>query len=375
MKKIIIFSLILFIPALVFAFTYNWEIDYCEYSSDAAAQAAYVSSDEGLQSFIAYTEVDVGSDITVAQHKITAVDYDATDVSYVYRDFGASYFDALKIKWKSQIESASEAGCAGGVWLSTVVAESAGAATNIGVYLNKESGGYRAVLIRGNFGAYDPTDYVLSAGTPYYFLLERAAGNDTATVKIYDDSAMTNLLDTLTITGLGTTKWRYLYGLNHFGQATAYYWDGFVENLDLCGVSVFSESTIKTQGTYSLKGVAAITDSLDDTLTRTIGDNLDLSNMTGIEYDIYALRTGSNIKIGLHDSGGTTSEHTANVASSNTNQTESWDISGVSDANKDDIDSIIVTISNADAANTFYLDDIKWGIDAVAGGGNWTWVQ
>jgi len=136
----------------------------------------------------------------------------------------------------------------------------------------------------------------------------------------------------------------------------------------------YSEPTIKTQGSYSLKGVAAITDSLNDTLTRTLDDNLDLSNSEGIEYDIYALRTGSNIKIGIHDSGGTTSEHTANVATSNTNQTESWDISGVADANKDDIDSIVITISNADAANTFYLDDMKWGIDA-AGGGNWTWVQ
>jgi len=134
----------------------------------------------------------------------------------------------------------------------------------------------------------------------------------------------------------------------------------------------YSESTIKTQGSYSLKGVAVITDSLNDTLTRTLADNLDLSNSEAIEYDIYALRTGSNIKIGIHDSGGTTTEHTANVASSNTNQTESWDISGVSDANKDDIDSIIITIMNADAANTFYLDDIKWGVNA---GGSWTFVN
>jgi len=138
----------------------------------------------------------------------------------------------------------------------------------------------------------------------------------------------------------------------------------------------YSESTIKQQGTYSLKAIATITDSLNDTLTRTVSPTIDLSDKDDWIFYIYSAdRTGSNIKIGIHDSGGITTEHTANVASSNTNQTESWDISGVSDANKDDIDSIIVTISNADAANTFYLDDIKWGIDAVAGGGNWTWVQ
>ena len=47
-------------------------------------------------------------------------------------------------------------------------------------------------------------------------------------------------------------------------------------------------------------------------------------------------------------------------------------MSAVTDANKDDIDSIIITIMNADAANTFYLDDIKWGVNA---GGSWTFVN
>ena len=32
----------------------------------------------------------------------------------------------------------------------------------------------------------------------------------------------------------------------------------------------YSESTIKTQGSYALKAIAAQTDSLNDTLTRTI---------------------------------------------------------------------------------------------------------
>jgi hypothetical protein len=42
-----------------------------------------------------------------------------------------------------------------------------------------------------------------------------------------------------------------------------------------------------------------------------------------------------------------------------------WDVSAVVDANKDVIDSVIITVVNADAANTFYLDnfispDLKW---------------
>ena len=63
----------------------------------------------------------------------------------------------------------------------------------------------------------------------------------------------------------------------------------------------YSEATIKTQGSYSLKGIAAITESLNKTLTRTIGSPIDLSGQTQIKFDIYAGRTGSNIKIGIHD--------------------------------------------------------------------------
>lgn len=118
----------------------------------------------------------------------------------------------------------------------------------------------------------------------------------------------------------------------------------------------YSEATIKTEGTYALKGVALITTSLNRTLTRTISTPIDLTGINTIKFDIRASRTGSNIKIGLHDTGGTTTVITPNVASTDIWQTVTWDISGVSDANKDAIDKIIITIVNATAANTFYLD-------------------
>jgi len=128
----------------------------------------------------------------------------------------------------------------------------------------------------------------------------------------------------------------------------------------------YSEDTIKQQGSYSLKGIALITDSLNDTLTRTVDPTIDLTDKTSIKYDIYsASRTGSQIKIGIHDSGGTTSEHTANISSTGAWETQTWDISGVSNANKDAIDSIIVTVVNADAANTFYIDNFYGTIVAV----------
>jgi hypothetical protein len=118
----------------------------------------------------------------------------------------------------------------------------------------------------------------------------------------------------------------------------------------------YTESSIKTQGTYSLKGVAT-TLSLNKTLTHTLSP-INLAGHDTINFDIRSTRTGSNIKVGIHDSGGTTTEITPNITSANAFQATSWDISGVSNANKDAIDSIIITIVNSSAANTFYIDDM-----------------
>jgi len=96
---------------------------------------------------------------------------------------------------------------------------------------------------------------------------------------------------------------------------------------------------------------------LNKTLTKTLDPALDLSGVNTIKYDIRASRTGSNIKIGIYEGASMRSEHTANISQADTFETQTWDISGVSDANKNAIDKIVVTIVNVDAANTFYIDN------------------
>jgi len=119
-----------------------------------------------------------------------------------------------------------------------------------------------------------------------------------------------------------------------------------------------SEATIKVEGSYALKGLAFATDSLNKTLTRTVSPTIDLSNKDFIGIYMRASRTGANIKIGFHDSGGTTTEITPTIIVANTWELKILDLSAVANANKDVIDSIIVTIVNADADNTFYIDCI-----------------
>lgn len=120
----------------------------------------------------------------------------------------------------------------------------------------------------------------------------------------------------------------------------------------------YSEDTIIRQGSYSLKVEALSGDSLNETLTKTLTDYLDYSIMDVIKFDIRASRTGSNIKLKIHDTGGTTSEHTINIASADTWQIEEWDISGITTTDRDTIDKIIIEIINADDDNEIYIDNL-----------------
>lgn len=118
----------------------------------------------------------------------------------------------------------------------------------------------------------------------------------------------------------------------------------------------FSESTIKQKGSYSLKIVAQQTISLNKTITRTLSPTFNLSGQTEFKFPVRSSRTGSNFKIGIHDSGGTTTEVTPNIAVVDTWQEVTLDLSGISDSDKNSIDSIIYTQLNADAETTVYLD-------------------
>ncbi len=124
----------------------------------------------------------------------------------------------------------------------------------------------------------------------------------------------------------------------------------------------YSEGVIVEQGSYSLKAIAILTDSLNETLTKT-GLSIDLTGINTLKLWVYASRTGTNISIAIHDSGGTTTTKTLTVIQANLWTEITFDVSGVSDANKDDIDSIIIKVTNADAENIFYIDNF-YGVEA-----------
>jgi len=295
------------------------EIDYMEYSSDALAQAAYVSSDV----------TGYGSDFLTG---------------------GTASADSILSG--SYLASYGSDDDTGTLWISANTAYPHWWKYDLGVSVTKTVTKLRMI---SNSGESAIKDFVLAG-----------SNNDSGWTDIHTGQQTDNQT-WQEYTFDNSTAYRYYkvtisstWGANTYTNVAEFEMMEIVPNLQS-----YSESTIKTQGSYSLKGIAVATDSLNDTLTRTVDPTIDLSDQDVIKMDIRASRTGSNIKIGFHDSGGTTTEHTANIASANEWQTENIDISGVANVNKDAIDSIIVTITNADAAGTFYLDNIYATIPAL----------
>ncbi len=122
-------------------------------------------------------------------------------------------------------------------------------------------------------------------------------------------------------------------------------------------IKAYSESTIKTQGSYSLKVIAG-NDSLNSSLTKTFANGtLNLSYQDKIIFYMRASRTGSNVRLSIEDSGGAVNSFTPNIVAADTWQRFTWDISG-EPTDRDNITNLKITIVNADAGNTFYLDEI-----------------
>lgn len=336
LKKLIFLILLLLIPTLAFAVT---EVDYMEYANDAAAQTAYPSSDTGTTATITQTLTGgtPGANIT---YGITAG----------YQD---GFSQGFKVNNVNNISK-----------FSFILSKSSGAVGTLTGYIYSDDGSghpnaslatfsniaVSTIATTPTYGWFDFTgSFTPTANTQYHIVLIWTGGLATVD-KVYQDYTVNGYADGAVNTKDAATGWAFL--------GTGQYDYDFRVYQDYIHLQDYSEATIKSQGTYSLKAVALITDSLNDTLTRTVSPTIDLTGMSQIKLDMYASRTGSNIKIGIHDSGGTTTELTPSVSSANTWETKTWDISAVSDANKDVIDSVIITIVNADAANTWYIDNM-----------------
>ena len=185
-----------------------------------------------------------------------------------------------------------------------------------------------------------------------------------------NDSDWTTLDTQSNITGWSNGEERYF----SFSNSTTYryYKIDVTENngatilgigklrLNPAGIIVSSESTIKQEGSYSLK-VEIPTTSSGHRIHSALSSVVDISAEAAVIFQVRSSRTGSNIKIGFMDSGGAITEVTPNITSANTWQQVVVDLSGISSANLDAICKVFLTVVNADSSNIFYLDNITAG--------------
>ena len=320
------------------------EIDYMEYATDSAAQVAYVSSDSGsIELLDSYSEANMDNNHNMYN----------TTVEVIGQCF---YLPAATIT-SVKFFLAKDGTPPGGVsyvklWAVTgtlgVDAKPTGSVLATSNSLDPDTfpeGSAAHILKEFTFS----TPYEWAGGNiAVMFYYQHADSNAANGVNIGDDVG--------TFTHPGNMAYSTDQGSNwlYYNGDMCFYLYGKIVNLQS-----YSEDTIKEQGSYSLKTIAVITDSLNDTLTRTVSPTIDLSDVDTLVFDARASRTGTNFEIQIHDVGGTTTTKTVNIASADTFQEVSWDISAVTNANKDAIDSIIIKITNANVANTIYIDNFK----------------
>ena len=285
------------------------ELDFCEYSSDALAQAAYVSSDGAYTS--KYPTEHNDTYVKATSTHSTVYPYCATDPA---KSLTGSYTT--------------------GGWLSNNLVNnrfhidlgSAKIITRIYLEnhhnLGSDTGrGVKDFTFWGSNTAAAFAELTYATDTNWTQL--------TTSISTWDEHVLADQADPQYATVTNSTAYRY-YAMK---TATNYLADNYTGirriELQVLPLQDYSESTIKTQGSYSLKGVAVATDSLNDTLTRTISSPIDLSDQDVIKMDIRASRTGSNIKIGFTSgdvfTGGTASADSIYLDSATYNADKAFD--------------------------------------------------
>lgn len=279
-----------FINSSVLGYT---EIDYMEYSTDALAQAAYVSSNSTFSDDFSGTLgswTTLNGEWTISGGITYPSSLDLTNGTI-------SVTSATILNGSATMVLKSQANYSGIVFRGVDVNNFYYAILHSdgnSVRIAKVVSGATTILEIGDVGYYPGS----SERTLKTIWATEGAG--TRIKVLLDGTEYINYLETTSTFALaGFVGMRFYYGGKDSYAVDGHYASSFsYEKQDL---TAYSEATVKNQGVASLKGIASITESLNKTLTKTFSSPLNLTGIDTIKFDIYAGRTGSNIKIGLHD--------------------------------------------------------------------------
>jgi len=306
------------------------EIDYCEYTNDNDAQTAWETSDPGGGGYT--VDQCIGGTPTASS------EYDGNyPASKAFDDIGGD---------ECWISSSAPTG-GSPQWLKY----------DFGSSNEKIIVKYRLLTRGDGAGIQSPRDWTFQGSNN---------DSDWDTLDIQTDEADpgTNTWFSDYIFSNSTAYRYYRIHITDRNGGTSWVAIAEMEMMEILSynLKVYSEDTIKEQGSYSLKIVADQTESLNDyvRLTFGTGNNKDLSPYNTIKFDIRASRIGTNFRLRIHDTGGTTitKDVTIDTGEVDTWKTINWDICEETGINLDDIDWIDLYILNADEENIIYLDNI-----------------
>jgi len=204
-----------------------------------------------IEDFTTYTEDDPESVVTVTSSKISWSGLDRPAGTRVYADKGAGHFGDFE--HLITVQCSESVGGHYSVYWMLCNSPSGDHYTypnnSVHVETHAVSNYYRIILQEfddENNPQYDYTG-LLDLGAAYYLTIERD-GTDL-TCKVYADSERTNLMNTLYLTNVTETTFRYVYGMSSYGGGSGD-WDmaGYSENLDLQEAGV-TEKTASDSGT------------------------------------------------------------------------------------------------------------------------------
>ncbi len=185
-----------------------------------------------------FTESDPGGVLTVTASKVLATsianNFGAT--TYLVKDYGADYFDALDVDLASSSVIVDSGHGAYDMFCfknsTTAGGFNALSSTEFGLMMNDDGTNSRVGLMRGSFTAFDSCQMSADNVTAY-LTLGRSAGNTEVTLYVYSDSDRTSLVDALVISGVSSTKYRYLWAFDHTNQFGTLRHTAYFENVDL----------------------------------------------------------------------------------------------------------------------------------------------
>ena len=175
----------------------------------------------GYQVITDYTEVDPDSRITRYTNYVAFSAWNTIYESYVYRDFGANYFNNIDIYFRLKVTAAVNGNGAQAAHLAfknTISCIKSGGGLALAVTSYRVAYGavqirlisYNGITVEASQGS---AGYV-TFGSYYYCRLVRPAGSTTATLYIYTNSTRTSLWTTLQITHANVaTQYQYLYAV------------------------------------------------------------------------------------------------------------------------------------------------------------------